>query len=317
MIWKRFSFYLALAGLAGGIFLIRQQRQEIPPPKPLAEPARSPFSNSVAARGIIEAAHENVRISPIKPGLIQAVMVEVGSKVKKGDPLIQLDDRESKARLETVRSQWMVLTATLEEEKVKQADLRDQFERIQALEKEKIAAIDERLRREFALKAATARVARVEADQKALEAQTKQAEVELEILTVRAPRDGTILQVNTRAGEYASLISPEPLMVLGEVDTLQVRADVDEQNAPLVQARQPAVAFLKGDTLQPMDLKFVRIEPFVVPKKSLTGDSVERVDTRVLQIIFQMQIPRQPIYVGQQVDVFIQREGRGEIANSK
>jgi hypothetical protein len=55
-------------------------------------------------------------------------------------------------------------------------------------------------------------------------------------------------------------------------------------------------------------LRFVRIDPFVVPKKSLTGESAERVDTRVLQIIYQLDKPAdRPLYVGQQVDVFIEK----------
>jgi hypothetical protein len=56
-----------------------------------------------------------------------------------------------------------------------------------------------------------------------------------------------------------------------------------------------------------MPLRFVRIEPYVVPKRSLTGDSLERVDTRVLQIVYAFDRPAFPVYVGQQVDVFIQR----------
>jgi hypothetical protein len=49
----------------------------------------------------------------------------------------------------------------------------------------------------------------------------------------------------------------------------------------------------------------VRFEPFVVPKKSLTGDSTERVDTRVLQVIYQIENGNLPLFVGQQMDVFI------------
>ena len=98
-------------------------------------------------------------------------------------------------------------------------------------------------------------------------------------------------------------------MILGETEHLQIRAEVDEQNAPLVAPNQPAVAFLKGDTTNPIPLRFVRIEPFVVPKRSLTGDSTERVDTRVLQIIFEFDRPTTLVYVGQQMDVFIQRPG--------
>jgi hypothetical protein len=77
---------------------------------------------------------------------------------------------------------------------------------------------------------------------------------------------------------------------------------------------EPAVAFLKGDTRNPIPLRFVRIEPYVVPKKSLTGDSSERVDTRVLQIIFELERPATPLYVGQQMDVFIRRPGNAAVA---
>jgi HlyD family secretion protein len=42
--------------------------------------------------------------------------------------------------------------------------------------------------------------------------------------------------------------------------------------------------------------------------KMLTGDSTERVDTRVLQIIYELERPAVPVYVGQQVDVFIKRD---------
>lgn len=48
------------------------------------------------------------------------------------------------------------------------------------------------------------------------------------------------------------------------------------------------------------------MEPFVVPKKSLTGDTTERVDTRVLQVIYKFDPAGQtPLFVGQQVEVFI------------
>jgi len=307
MIFKRFSFYLAIVGLVAGVFMIKRLRFQPPPPPPLAEPARSPYANSLAATGIIEAARENVRIGAIKAGLVQKVFVQVGSDVKAGDPLLEMDGREASARLETARAQLTVLAATLAMEKVQLADMTDQFERVARLVKDKVSSEEELKRKEFALQTSQARVAKVEADIKAAQSLVKSAETDLDILTVRAPRDGVILQVNARAGEYENLAPSEPMMILGDVNTLQVRADVDEQNAWMAQPNQRAVAFLKGDTRNPLPLRFVRIEPFVIPKRSLTGDSAERVDTRVLQIIFQLDRPRTPLYVGQQVDVFIER----------
>ena len=68
------------------------------------------------------------------------------------------------------------------------------------------------------------------------------------------------------------------------------------------------MASLKSLAGMKFPLTFVRIEPYVVPKKSLTGDNTERVDTRVLQIIYRFERPPFPVYAGQQVDVFIERQ---------
>ena len=307
MLFKRLSFYLAVLGVAGTVYLVRKMAQKPPPPPLAAEPSRSPYPSAVAATGMIESTRENVKVATLKAGLVHKVHVEVGSKVKQGDPLFQIDDRESRARLATAEAQVATLKANLVAEKVTLADVEDQFQRVNQLQKQNIASDEERLRKQFAVEAARAGIEKILTGIHTSEAQVAQAKVDLEVLTVRASRDGTILQVNLRAGEHASLTPNEPLMILGDTDTLQIRADVDEQNAPRVEANQPAVAFLKGDTLNPMPLRFVRIEPYVIPKRSLTGDSAERVDTRVLQIIFQMDRPTTPIYVGQQVDVFIQR----------
>ncbi|HZQ46132.1 MAG TPA: efflux RND transporter periplasmic adaptor subunit [Verrucomicrobiae bacterium] len=314
MLFKRVSFYFALAGIAGTILLVRQLAKVPPAPPPPTEPARSAFANSVAGTGIIEATRENVKIGAPKGGLIQKICVQVGSKVKLGEPILQLDDREARAQLLTMQTQLEAMKASWESEKVLLADAQDQFDRTESLAKQNVASVDERTRKQFALQSMEARVAKIAADIKAAEAQVELARTNLDILTVRAPRDGTILQVNVREGEYAGTTPTDPLMILGETERLQIRTDVDEQNAPLVKPNEPAVAFLKGDTKSPIPLRFVRIEPYVVPKKSLTGDSTERVDTRVLQIIFEFDRPATPVYVGQQMDVFIQRAADSPLA---
>ena len=310
LLFRKLSLYLAITGVIAATVLVLRLRAEPPVGKPLAQPTRSPFRETLAATGIIEAARENVRIGAPKSGLVQKVFVGIGDRVKTGDPLLLLDNRETEARLATTRAQLAALKAALAYDEVQLADARDQFVRVQKLERSRIATEDDFKRREFAMQAMEARVAKTRADIAAAQSQVEQTQIELAVLSVRAPRDGTVLQLNTRAGEFANTLSAESLLILGDVDRFQIRADVDEQNAPLVEAQQPAVAFLKGDTKRKMTLRFVRIDPFVIPKRSLTGDSAERVDTRVLQIIFELDRPEFPIYVGQQVDVFIQRGNR-------
>lgn len=145
--------------------------------------------------------------------------------------------------------------------------------------------------------------AEVEAD----EARVEQARVELDRLTVRAPFDGEVLQVKVRAGEYAPGGQlPVPLVLLGATDVLHVRVAVDEYEAPRVAAEAPAEAVLRGDSRRRAPLRFVRFEPYVLPKQSLTNAVSERVDTRVLEVIYALEPGALPVRVGQQVDVFIE-----------
>jgi HlyD family secretion protein len=138
-----------------------------------------------------------------------------------------------------------------------------------------------------------------------LRARAGEIGVEIERLTVRAPMTGRVLQINIRPGEFVTSTPNVPPIIFGETDQLQVRVDIDESSAARVKPGSPAVAFLKGDAARQFPLEFLRIEPYVQPKKSLTGDNTERVDVRVLQVIYRFTPPDFPVYVGQQVEVFI------------
>ncbi|MFO0982014.1 MAG: hypothetical protein U1E76_09775 [Planctomycetota bacterium] len=94
-------------------------------------------------------------------------------------------------------------------------------------------------------------------------------------------------------------------MLLGSLERMHVRIDVDENDAWRVQPGAAAVACVRGNRQLKAELEFVRIEPYVIPKRSLTGDSTERVDTRVLQVLYWFARDQLPVYVGQQMDVFI------------
>ncbi|MEW6733338.1 MAG: biotin/lipoyl-binding protein [Acidobacteriota bacterium] len=139
-----------------------------------------------------------------------------------------------------------------------------------------------------------------------LKARQNEIEVQLNRLLVTAPLNGRVLQLNIRLGEYISSTPSAPPVLFGSTDIMQVRVNVDETNAPRVKPGSLAVAHLKGDSSKQFPLKFVRIDPYIIPKRNLTGDNTERVDVRVLQVVYRFQPPQFPVYVGQQVDVFIQ-----------
>ncbi|MCI0465638.1 MAG: efflux RND transporter periplasmic adaptor subunit [Beijerinckiaceae bacterium] len=140
----------------------------------------------------------------------------------------------------------------------------------------------------------------------------KGARTDLDKTVVKAPVDGVILKVNVRLGEYAQPgVLSAPLMTMGRVDPLHIRADIDEADSWRVNKHSPAIARLRGNPAISVALKFVRFEPYVLPKRSLSGDTSERVDTRVLQVIYAFAPNDFPAFVGQQVDVFIEAPARG------
>jgi multidrug resistance efflux pump len=147
----------------------------------------------------------------------------------------------------------------------------------------------------------------------------ERAEVDLSLLTVRAPINGTVLQVNVRPGEFAFAGTlTTPLVVLGNLDPLHVRVDIDEADVPRFDPSAPAYASRRGLASERIRLSFVRIEPLLVPKRSLTGALGERVDTRVLRVIYALPPGTTNAYPGQQVDVFIESVpvGQAEVTSS-
>lgn len=297
-LFKRITFWLALLGLGILAVLVNATTSHQPVPPPLLEPSENPFSKGIGASGIIEAIHENTRIGVPLPGLVVEVPVKVWRKVKPGDVLLRLDDREMRARLMTQRAELTLREAEL-------ARARRQHDRFAKIDRDVIA------REELEKRADELPVA--EAAVENAKAAIRETNELLDRCIVRSPIEGTVLQVNTRAGEYVSPGDDVSPLVLGSIDELQVRVDVDEQLAPRVRQGSAAVAFRKGATSEQMALDFIRIEPFIIPKKNLTGDSMERVDTRVLQLIFRIRPqPALNAYVGQQVDVFIEESGDAE-----
>jgi len=110
-----------------------------------------------------------------------------------------------------------------------------------------------------------------------------------------------------RAGEFAPAgITNQPLLMLGDLEQLHVRVDIDENDAWRFRKTGKAIAYMRGNRTFKTDLVLAYVEPFVIPKKSLTGDSTERVDTRVLQALYRFDRTAIPAYVGQQMDVFIE-----------
>lgn len=336
---------LAAAGLAFAVVQVLEMRKPARPSAPQVTPPSSPreYPRSISGAGLVEAKRENIPIGTPVPGVVDQVFVKIHDQVKAGDPLFHVDDRDLKAELVSREAMASAARAQLDrlrrapraedippaeaavaEAQARLLDARAAFRRSKSLREREMLAAADYDKDNYAEKAAEAALARAEADLKKIkagswvedikvaEASLKQSEAQVESmriligrLTVRALIDGEVLQVHVRPGQFAAMSWNEPLIVLGDVKTLHVRVDIDENDLPLFSPGSEAVATLKGRPSVRFPLEFVKFEPYVIPKKSLTGDNSERVDTRVLQAIYAIREFPTPVYVGQQMDVFL------------
>jgi HlyD family secretion protein len=304
---KRFilPFIGILAAFWAAYSVVRTQpRRE--PTDPPASPAMSEFKETVAAVGLIEASTENIWVGTPLGGVVARVFVTAGQDVRRGEPLFELDTREFRSELAVRQQAVVVARARVRVFEARIADLQRQLDFAEQVKDKRAISAEELTRRRSAVETASAELDEVRSEIPAAESDVQAVQVNLERSIVRAPLAAEVLQVKVRVGEFApAAATANPLILLGRSKPLHVRVDVDEHEAWRVHEGAHAIGHVRGNADLKAPLQFVRFEPFVVPKRSLTSDSTERVDTRVLQIIYRVERDDMPLFVGQQLDVFI------------
>lgn len=300
---------LAVAGFLFASYTVVRGSKPMPVAPAVAEPASAPFKSFIAGSGIVEAKSRNIEIGTPLPGIVKTVNVKVGDQVKTGTPLFYLDDRDSHAELVVKQAD---LAKALADAKVAEATLADTNSLLnlaQAVTDRRAISSEELLKRRNAMLVAKAKLESANALVQQTRAGIANTQTTLDRLIVRAPVDSEVLQVNIRAGEFAQAGALNtPLLVLGNLDQFHVRVDIDENDAWRFDKNSTAVAYLRGNRSFKVALVLAYVEPYVIPKRSLTGDSTERVDTRVLQALYSFDRNQIPVYVGQQMDVFIEAQ---------
>ena len=300
---------LAAIGLGFAVFTVINSNKPTPIAPAVTDPASAPYKSFIAGSGIVEAQSRNIEIGTPLPGIVKTLNVKVGDKVKAGAALFSIDDRDTRATLAIKQADLAKAKADLLVAKATLDDARTLNNLAEAVTDRRAISSEELLRRHNTVSIAQARVESANAFIQQAEANLADTQTTLNRLTILAPVDGDVLQVNIRPGEYAQTGNANSsLLVLGNLDQVHVRVDIDENDAWRFDKNSKAVAFLRGNRSFEVNLELAYVEPYVVPKKSLTGDSNERVDTRVLQALYRFDRKQLPIFVGQQMDVFIEAQ---------
>jgi HlyD family secretion protein len=344
-----------LAGIATAIFFSIKTPALSPAFSPAVNPFRSAIYAEGIVESV-QSSGENTNLYPEVAGTVKEIFVSEGQQIKAGDSLLRLDDSVQRATTEQLASQARAAKALLDELKAQprketldvaaaqvtaaEASLKmaeDTYEKdlvayrmdSRAVSKDTLDSAANAVkvsstnldvaRKQYTLIKAGAWIYDIQNQERqtsALEESHTAANALLAKYTLRAPRDGVVLSINTVVGNYASpqgsydtyTQGADPVIILGSSSAaLNVRCYVDEILVPrlhLTSTVQAQMSIRGSDVKVP--LHFVRVQPLVSPKIELSNQRQERVDVRVLPVIFTVAKPADvSLYAGELVDVYI------------
>ena len=301
---------------------------------------------AAVAPGRVEAASREIKIGAPVVGRIAQVLVKPNDNVFAGEVLIRLDDEEALARLavaeaavaarKRARNDQSAPRGSGERRRAEDqladaerafADARTAFDKAAAdrrsgggseqnfnAARAAFESAQERLNQQNAelrrIKADpdTPLPNRTEGELIAARAELTLAEVMLEKTRIRAPIAGTVLQVNAKVGEVATPSPDQPLVLMANVSSLRVRAELDERDISLVRVGQPVVVRANAFRGREFEGKVASIAQIVGPGGNTARGPRKLTDVDVVETIVDLPDPG-PLKIGMQVDVYFRNDG--------
>jgi HlyD family secretion protein len=295
------------------------------------------------APGRVEPLSGVIRVAVPVMGVIDEVLVRAGDAVFAGEPLVSLVDHEARARLAAAEAQVALRRRVRNKESAASGAAVRRWAEDAAADAEIAvsearsfvdkAAVERRAGRgsdadveaaRSGLKRAQAGLVLQKTELRRIEANAPlptQAEGQLNIarsellaaqaaiekMTIRAPMDATILQINARLGELASPSTAQPLVLLGNVSVLRVRAEVDERDITKIKVGQSALvrpaAFRDREIAGTVSL----IAPLVEAGHHNALGQRNMTDVDVVEVLVDLGQPG-PLMVGMKVDVYFRQD---------
>lgn len=295
------------------------------------------------APGRVEPLSGVIRVAVPVMGVIGEVLVRANDTVFAGEPLIYLVDREAQARLAAAEAQVALRRRARNKESASAgAGARRRAEDAVADAEMAVsearsfidkAVVERRASRgsdadveaaRSGLTRAQGRLTQQKAELRRIEADAPLptqaegllniarsellvAQAAMEKMTIRAPIDGTILQMNAKPGELASPSAPQPLVLLGDVSALRVRAEVDERDIEKIKVGQPVLvrpAAFRGREI-PGTVSFVA--PLVETGRNNALGQRNMTDVDVVEVLVKLG-ESGPLVAGMKVDVYFRQD---------
>jgi len=300
---------------------------------------------AASATGRVEPQSGEVRISAEVPGKIEVIAVDVNDRVKSGDLLIRLKDEEALTKVTAASAEVDVRVRERDEESVKGlandrriaedavasaeravfgarqafddalADLRagTGSEEAVADARSELKEAEKKLSEERAdlanvdAKTGMPLATRLESGLSIARAELSAAELAVERTRIRAPLDGTVLNVIAKEGEIAVPSPSNTLLVFGDLTRMKVRAEVEERDAAKIRVGQRAV--VRADAFPDQDFtgRVSSVAQSLSTPRIATRGPRRPNDVEVLEAVIDLDgLP--PLLTGMRVDVFFKHE---------
>ncbi len=304
---------------------------------------QSPYHNFISGTGSVEPKSGNIYVGVPFNRIVKKIYVSVNERVKKGDLLFQLDNQDLMANLRIKQEEYesalaslhklqalprkedlSVSKALLKKGQISFDEAKAQYDMVLNLPTPGAISKEERDRRLYGFQAAEAALKEAEAEfaktasgtwdlelkiaetQVALaKANVEAMEAEIDRTSIKSPIDGSVLQIAIREGETPGSDPSSTVMILGNIDQLYLRVSVDQFDISLIHPDAGAVAYRQGTQSVEYPLEFIHVEPFMAAKKYVTNAVAEKIDTQVLEIMYRIAKNDPPLFIGEQMDVFI------------
>jgi len=251
-----------------------------------------PYNNFIAATGVVEATSKNIYVGSLMRGIVKKVYVQSGDSIQKGELLFEIDDAQKRVRIPVLQAQIVNAQSKLKSAKHQLELLKDMKKLSSSMvtNEKYTKGVDNYNEAKTFYELSKAKL--------------KALQNELKFYKVYAPIDGKILQSNITLG--SSFNTNTKALIIGS-DKLNVKVNINEFDSSKLVTTAKAMASVRGNAKEQIALKYKYTIPFIVPKKNLTGLSTEQTDTRVLQVVYEIQNRADfPLYVGEMLDVFIE-----------
>jgi HlyD family secretion protein len=251
----RWIFALLVAGLVVMVAMSALKPHPTPPTKvQTAKAEKTSITRTVTAAGKLEPVHK-VNVSSNITGTLIDLKVGIGSVVKKGEYLGQIDTSRYKAQLDQQSAQTQAAVSDVQRAQANLARLREDAERLKKLFDSGAGNAQDVAQAQAQIRIAEAELASANSRAQAVRGQLNEAQKTMDWATLIAPVDGTVLATNHVVGERirGSDFAEDVVLVLGSLDEMEVRIEVGEHDVVYIKRHQ--LATIEVDALPDMPLQ--------------------------------------------------------------